>query len=76
MELVVGGIYRLEGMVRTMWDSPHPVFGAPPSLAGRYLGCLQGVRRWHGFEVWVEHREEGVIFMNDDDLCKLTVTKL
>jgi hypothetical protein len=74
MELLVGKAYYLEGMERPMWDRPHPRFGAPPSLATRYLGSLQGYRRWHGFEVWVENREEGVLFMNDDDLSKLKVT--
>lgn len=74
MDLIVGRIYHLEGMERPMWDRPHPRFGAPPALATRYLGSLQGNRRWHGFEVWVENREEGVLFMNDADLEKLKVT--
>jgi hypothetical protein len=76
MTLDVGRIYHLEGMKREMWDGPHPRFGAPPALATRYLGCLQGRRLWHGFEVWVDGNEEGVIFMNDEDLSKLSVTKL
>lgn len=76
MELLVGKAYYLEGMDRPMWDRPHPRFGAPPALATRYLGSLQGNRRWHGFEVWVANREEGVLFMNDDDLGKLKVTPI
>ena len=76
MELVVGRAYYLEGMKKEMWDAPHPIFGAPPAVAGRYLGCLQGARRWHGFEVWVRGREEGVLFMNDEDLSKLVVTPI
>lgn len=60
-----------------MWDGPHPVYGAPTKLAGFYLGSLQGRRRrWHGFEVWIENQDAGVIFMNDDDLGKLKVTPL
>ena len=74
--LVAGKGYYLEGMVRSMWDWPHPRYGAPPALATRYLGALQGNRLWHGFEVWVENREEGVLFMTDDDLNLLKVTPL
>ena len=74
MDLEVGRIYLLQGMERSMWDRPHPRYGAPSSLATRYLGCLQGARKWHGFEVWVENREQGVLFMNDADLNKLRVT--
>lgn len=75
-QLVVGKTYYLEGMVRPMWDGPHPRFGAPPALATRYLGSLQGHRLWHGFEVWVESKEEGVLFMNEDDLKKIRITPL
>ena len=74
MDLVVGKAYYLEGMEAEMWDAPHPVFGTPKSLAARYLGFLAGRRRWHGFEVWVENDEQGVLFINDDDLTKIKVT--
>ncbi len=74
MELLVGKAYYLEGMAPDMWDAPHPVFGAPLCIAARYLGSLQGLRLWHGFEVWVASSEQGVLFMNDEDLNKLKVT--
>jgi hypothetical protein len=76
MELVHGKAYYLQGMASEMWDAPHPVFGAPRALAARYIGCITGSRRWHGFEVWIENREQGVLFMNDDDLLKLRVTEI
>ena len=59
-----------------MWSMSHPQYGKPHALAGRYLGCLHGVRRWHGFEVWIEGKEVGVIFMPDEDLEQLRVSSL
>lgn len=76
MELLLGKAYYLEGMERPMWDRPHPRFGAPHALATRYIGCLQGHRRWHAFEVWVENREEGVLFMTDADLELIKITPI
>ena len=76
MELQVNKAYYLQGMQEDMWDAPHPDFGAPQKIAARYLGSLHGVRRWHGFEVWIDDKEAGVLFMNDDDLAKLTVEPL
>lgn len=73
MGLVIGRVYRLSGMIDTMWTAGHPVFGKPDTLAGIYLGCLHGQRRWHGFEIWVKRKEQGVIFMTDADLRKLKV---
>jgi len=76
MRPVVGHSYYIEGMAPMMWDSPHPQFGAPNAIAGLYLGHLQGVRMWHGFEVWLKGKEVGVIFMTEDDLSKLRVVDL
>ena len=63
-------------MKRELWGSTHPTYGAPFAIAGRYLGSLTGQRTWHGFEVWIEDREGGVIFMSHEDLAQLTVTDL
>lgn len=76
MDLVVGRVYHLRGMVEEMWDAPHPIYGAPPALAARYLGSVQGLRRWHAFEVWHQGEEKGCLFMNDNDLARLTVTEI
>lgn len=76
MVLLVGKGYYLQGMSAEMWDRPHPVFGAPRALAARYLGHIEGSRRWHGFEVWVDNQEQGVLFMNDEDLSKIIVTEI
>jgi hypothetical protein len=73
MVFVVGRSYYLNGMGHAMWDVPHPKFGRPKALAGRYLGCLCGIRTWHGFEIWVDGQEHGVIFMNDSDIAKLSI---
>jgi hypothetical protein len=56
-----------------MWDVGHPLYGKPREVAGNYLGFLQGTHRWHGFEVWFDGQEIGVIFMNDKDLEQLHV---
>lgn len=76
MDPVVGKAYYLEGMATEMWDAPHPVYGAPASLAAIYLGFVVGRRRWHAFEVWVDGSEQGVLFMNDEDLARLRVTEV
>lgn len=73
LNLIVGRAYFLSGMVEDMWTTGHPQFGKPEAVAGYYLGCLQGTRRWHGFEVWAGGKERGVIFMTDEDLSKLRV---
>lgn len=73
VNLIVGRAYYLSGMVDDMWTTGHPVYGKPEALAGYYLGCLHGTRRWHGFEIWAKGQEQGVIFMTDADLQKLTV---
>jgi hypothetical protein len=76
MDLAVGKAYYLEGMETEMWDAPHPVYGMPKCIAGMYIGYVTGRRRWHAFEVWVAGEEEGVLFMNDEDLSKLSVTEV
>lgn len=76
IELVIGRAYLISGLKAAVWDTPHPRFGSPDEVAGRYLGSLQGVRRWHGFEVWFGGREEGVLFMNDADISGLTISSL
>jgi hypothetical protein len=76
MELRIGRTYHLEDLDRAEWDAPSPKYGAPRSLAARYLGSIQGNRRWHGFEVWIEGKDAGVLFMNDDDLRKIRVTPI
>ncbi len=73
MILIVGRAYCLRGLNPGMWDNSHPKFGRPFELAARYLGSLQGTRRWHGFEVRVDGADEGVIFMNDGDLDQLEI---
>lgn len=74
MKLVVGRAYFLDGMKTEMWGNSHPIYGTPYSLAARYIGALHGSRRWHGFEVWSDGVERGVLFMNDDDLKQLNIT--
>jgi hypothetical protein len=71
--LIVGHGYYLSGMHADMWGNVHPHFGRPEAIAARYLGWLQGVRRWHGFEVWKDEAEQGVLFMSSQDLARLTV---
>ena len=68
--------YLLFGMQPDMWDNHHPAFGAPDTIVGKYLGSMSGNRVWHGFEIWRERKEVGVLFMTQDDLDKLTVTDL
>lgn len=74
--IVPGRGYVLSGMRSEMWGAPHPTHGTPESVAAKYLGSLQGTRRWHGFEVWKDGTEQGVIFMADADLAQLTVKAL
>jgi hypothetical protein len=76
MKLENGRAYYLEGMRSDLWDAGHPKYGKPERVAGKYLGFLQGVRRWHGFEIYADGRECGVIFMTDDDLGMLKVSEL
>lgn len=76
MDLLVGHAYYLEGLGRLTWDAPHPRYGTPDRLAGKYLGCLHGARHWHGFEIWIGGREQGVIFMTDEDIVQVQVTDL
>ncbi len=82
IELVIGRAYAISGMKPEVgrdpgkWGAPHPRFGMPPAVAGWYLGSLQGTRRWHGFEVRHEGTEQGVLFMNDDDLEVLNVSPI
>jgi hypothetical protein len=76
INLVPGQAYLLSGMRKVVWDTPHPRFGSPDAVAGRYLGSLKGQRRWHAFEVWLGGREEGVLFMNEADISQLDITLL
>jgi hypothetical protein len=76
MKLEIGKAYYLEGMRSDLWDAGHPKYGKPERIAGKYLGFLQGVRCWHGFEIYAAGSESGVIFMTDDDLSKLRVSEL
>lgn len=73
VNLIIGRAYYISDMVEELWTTGHPKFGKPRSVAGYYLGCLHGTRRWHGFEVWAGGKEQGVIFMTEQDLEKLTV---
>lgn len=76
MNLEKGRAYFLQRMRSDMWSSPHPIFGAPERVAGKYIGSLEGNRRWHGFEIWKDGLECGVIFMTDDDLNQIEVSEL
>lgn len=76
MNLEPGRAYFLNQMRPDMWTGPHPIFGTPERVAGKYIGSLQGNRRWHGFEVWKDGMECGVIFMTDDDLQQLDVSEI
>ena len=76
MALEIGKAYLLTGMVPDLWVAPHPTYGTPFELAAKYLGSLTGARTWHGFEVWVEEKDVGVIFMHDADLAALSVTEI
>jgi hypothetical protein len=74
--LVPGRGYLLSGMGALAWTNSHPVFGRPGAIAAIYLGCLQGTRLWHLFEVQVRNTDQGVILMNDADLVQLTATEV
>jgi hypothetical protein len=74
--LQYGRAYTLTGLTKELWDNSHPVYGTPTSVAGRYIGFMRGKRRWHGFEIWVEGQERGVIFMPDEDLFRVSVAPL
>lgn len=76
MDLIAGQAYRLERMLKPYWDAGHPKYGKPERIAAKYLGSLDGHRRWHLFEVWDDGSEQGVIMMNDDDLLRIDVTPL
>lgn len=76
VQLIVGREYYISGMVREMWDAPHEKYGAPESIAARYIGCVRGQRRWHAFEVWIAGRECGCLFMTDADVAKLHIVPL
>jgi len=75
-KLVVGRAYLVEGMHAELWDVGHPEHGKPYAVAGRYLGWIQGTRRWHAFEVWHLGVEIGVLFMNESDLAALIVVEV
>jgi hypothetical protein len=76
IRLRVGRAYMITGMKNAVWDIPHPRFGSPDQVAAVYLGSLRGVRRWHGFEVWADGSEQGVLFMNDDDMLNLHIAPM
>lgn len=76
VDLIVGNGYILSGLKLAKWDTPHPRFGKPDRVAARYLGSLQGVRRWHGFEVWANRQEQGVLFMNDADIEAINIAPM
>lgn len=71
-----GRLYRLSGMKSSMWQVPHPSYGRPVSVVGRYIGTMKGTRRWYGFEIHVGGRERGVIFMPEVDLAQLKVEEV
>jgi hypothetical protein len=71
-----GRAYRLTGMVRKMWQVPHPLYKCPTHVVGIYIGRMAGTRVWHGFEIRVKGRERGVIFMPQADLDRLGVEDL
>lgn len=68
--------YRLSGMTRRMWQSPHPRWGRPAALVGIFIGTWKASRTWYGFEVRVGGKEQGCIFMPQEDLDQLTVEDL
>ena len=72
-DFAVGQAYYIEGMVREMWDVGQPEHGMPAAVAARYIGCIQGNRLWHAFEVWHRNVEIGVLFMTDGDAEQLTI---
>jgi hypothetical protein len=73
---VKGQAYRLAGIEPAMWGNVHPVYGTPRTVAGLYLGSLVGERTWHGFEIWADGMEVGVIFMNQTDLDALDAQRV
>lgn len=74
--LKVGHAYLIDGLEPDMWAAPHPVHRMPTRLAGKYIGCMSGERCWHGFEIWIDGQESGVVFMNEQDVDRLSITPI
>ena len=71
-----GHAYRLSGMTPKLWQVPHPQWGTPESLVAVFMGRLVASRTWHGFEVRVGGKEQGMLFIPEKDLNKLTLQDL
>ena len=76
LKLRLHHVYRICGMTRDMWQVPHPRWGRPSHLIGIFVGTMSGSRTWFGFEIRVRGKEQGVIFMPESDLRRLTLTDL